>query len=72
MIISSFVDLLSNISLISKTFTDEEKLASNLKTVYVKGLPLDLNIDQAEEFFAPHGKTCYIKLRKDGSSKFKG
>jgi len=52
--------------------TDETKLATNLKTVYVKGLPLDLNMDRAEEFFAPHGKACYIKLRKDNTSSFKG
>jgi len=52
--------------------SDELKLASNLKTVYVKGLPLDLDIDRAEEFFAEHGKMSYVKLRKDAESQFKG
>jgi len=52
--------------------TDEYRLASNNKTVYVKGLPLDLNMDRAEEFFALHGKMCYIKLRKDNANQFKG
>ncbi|XP_063692566.1 lupus La protein homolog A-like [Bolinopsis microptera] len=52
--------------------TDELKLANNLKTVYVKGLPLDLTIDKAEELFSQFGKMSYVKLRKNADSEFKG
>lgn len=52
--------------------TEDEKLSSNMKTVYVKGLPPTLTMDGADDFIAPYGKTSYIKLRRDADGKFKG
>jgi len=52
--------------------SDQVVLTNNMKTVYIKGLPLTLTLDAIEEFVSPHGKTMFVKFRKDAQGQFKG
>lgn len=48
----------------------KEELAA--KSVYAKGFPLDMTLDQVKEFFKAFGETDNIHMRKDFKKQFKG
>lgn len=52
--------------------TVEARQESKGRTVYCKGFPKDMNIDQLEEFFADKGKVTFIFMRRGLGREFNG
>lgn len=53
-------------------FTKERRDDLKLRTIYAKGFPIDLQLDQLLEFFGKSGSTEHIQMRRTKERDFKG